>query len=845
MSERFALTGDLSTTVVVIACALAALSLGLLGAELWQRRKVAKRAVLLAVSGVVAVLGLLLAVLRPVAVTSRGHTMGPRVVVLTDVSRSMDLPGSGGTRRDAATRALEAMAGRSGVRFSVFGFGEGAPVPLSRGARDARDGEGTQGSRAPESGASGQGAAGKAGATPGAPGDARLDPRGGTGAQEDVPIGAAVAGVRPALRSDLGAALEATARAPDERPAAIVVISDGRLDRPTAAGAAAETRAALEPLSLASEAPGGGTGLPPVHTLAVATEGPPDASVRAVRAAGAAVAHQPVTLRVEVGCSGGLTCEGALPIAVRELREEGEPTLLASGESRVDGGQGTVELPITLDRAGTRILEVKLKAPDGDRLPENDTRYVAVDVARDRIRVLHVAGRPTYDVRALRMWLKSDASVDVVAFFILRTPTDKVKALSDELALIPFPVDELFNVHLPSFDAVVLQDFDAEPYGLTKHLPSLGRYVDRGGGLIMVGGPDAFVGGHYGRSAVARVLPVSLDIGEAQASDLASFTPRLTPAGQAAPVLKPLLDLIGPELPEMPGTSVVGEAMPGASVLLTHPERKTPRGAPMPVLALGEHGSGRTIALTVDGSHRLLFSAFAQSSAGRAHGAFWDALLGWLMRDPRFEPATIAPKGGCIAGEPTTLVLRTLGLGTGQAEGGERGDQGGPGNGAIGGAIEAVVTIKRLGSAAVVRTLRAKVREAGEVVELPAGVLEPGGYAATVEVVQAGAEEASAGGAAPGTLSKGPATRRDFACERGGEEWADSRPDPERLKAIADATGGKALLAADAEKLPLPEGTQVLAERQVSALAPPWVWTLMAAAALGLHWITRRRAGLA
>ena len=36
----------------------------------------------------------------------------------------------------------------------------------------------------------------------------------------------------------------------------------------------------------------------------------------------------------------------------------------------------------------------------------------AVDVARERVRVLHVAGRPTYDVRALRTWLKSNASVD-------------------------------------------------------------------------------------------------------------------------------------------------------------------------------------------------------------------------------------------------------------------------------------------------------------------------------------------------------------------------------------------------------------------------------------------------
>ena len=123
-----------------------------------------------------------------------------------------------------------------------------------------------------------------------------------------------------------------------------------------------------------------------------------------------------------------------------------------------------------------------IETPDGDEIPDNDRRYLTVDVARDRVRLLHVAGRPTYDVRALRTWLKSDASVDVVAFFILRTHDDDVMATQDELALIPFPVDELFTVHLPSFDAVILQDFDARPYGLSKHLRSLARYVKRVGG---------------------------------------------------------------------------------------------------------------------------------------------------------------------------------------------------------------------------------------------------------------------------------------------------------------------------------------------------------------------------
>jgi uncharacterized membrane protein len=744
VTQKWALSGDLGPPFIALACVLSLLGLVLLGLELYRGRTKAGAAGI-AVTGALAMGLLLLAVLRPVTIASRGTTVGSRVVVLFDGSRSMDLAGDAGTRRATGLTAVEALQKRaSDVRFGVLRFGDGAPVVMQQ---------------AP-------------GAQPAAP-------------------------FRPSQRSDLGAALEALAQASDERPRALVVVSDGRLDRPPSEGTGSAARAALGALDV------------PVHTVAVAQKAPRDASVRAVHIAGAAVAHQPLALHVEVGCTGGLSCED-VPVTVRELHESGEPRSLAQGTAHIEGGTGTIELSVTLDRAGTRILEVSIQAPSGDEIPDNDTRYVATTVTRDRVRVLHVAGRPTYDVRALRMWLKSDASVDLVAFFILRTPDDDVNASQDELALIPFPVDELFSQHLSSFDAVVLQDFNARPYGLEKYLPTLARYVTGGGGLIMVGGPDAFITGHYAGSALADVLPVDLFLPPGDSPiDLGSFVPRLTDVGRAAPVLSPLRELIGDTFPEMPGTNVVGEPRRGTTVLLEHPTRKTRKGNAMPVLALGEKGSGRTIALTVDGSHKLLFSTFAaESAAGRAHGAFWDALLGWLMKDPRFEPAVLDVPGGCIAGEPTTLLLRPLP--------GQKG--------------EASVKITRLGSGTPLRTLTVPVPGDGHPVEIAAGTLEPGGYSVSAEIGE-GAE-------------KGAAARRDFACEKGGDEWADPRPDTDRLKAISEATGGTFVTARDIDSLPLPAATEVAAERRVSAVLPPWVWTLAASMFLGMHWILRRKKGL-
>ena len=604
-----------------------------------------------------------------------------------------------------------------------------------------------------------------------------------------------------AAASDLTAALESIAASNDEPPGSIIVVSDGALDRPTTAGATQRATLGLGAIDA------------PVHTVRMVDKPLRDASVGSVQVAGTAIAHQPFGVRVEVICSGGIAC-GKLPVVVREIPDDGSPIELARGEAVVpDDGTSTLELAVTLHRAGARVIEVAIEAPAADVLPENNTRFATLDVARDRIRILHIAGRPTYDVRALRNWLKADASIDVVAFFILRTPTDQVGASGQELALIPFPVDELFTIHLDSFDAVVLQDFHAATYGLEKHLPNLAKYVRKGGGLILVGGPDSFGPGRYAGTQLAPVLPVRLSKEhEKKGVDLSLFTPLVTSSGRVAPVLGPLRRVVGEALPDMPGTNIVGEATKGATVLWSHP---TLGGETrMPVLSLGEFGTGRVIALTVDGTHKLLFSTFAVAEAGRAYGALWEGLLGWLMRDPRFESTSLHFGSGCFEGEPTSVSIQALPEHAG----------------------EAALTVSRLGSGETAFEAKFVLPNDGSAANVELPPLTRGGYAARVRIAPRGATE--------GDDSAQPATRRDFACEKGGAEWADSRPAPDRLRAISKATGGVSVSFDALVDLPALPQTFIASRRSEVPVAPAGVWTTLAAAAVGVHWILRRRSGL-
>jgi uncharacterized membrane protein len=716
-------SSDLPTWAIAATALLCLANLAFLVRELQRSQRL-----WVLVSGFSATLALALAVLRPIRVSSRETIVPPKVWVLADTSRSMALPDGSETRHDARNRALDALRAQgTRARFDFVRFGAGVLGPLSQDAPD-RDG-----------------------------------------------------------KSDLGLALRGVLDSAEERPEALVVVSDGRLDDGEGAITAARD-----------------LGLP-VFAVATTKRAPRDASIRKVLAAGAAVAHVPLPLHITVGCDGGLACK-ELTVSVRELREDGPPAVLGSGLAHLTNGEGTVDLTVTLDRAGARLLEVAIAAPEGDEVLENNTRYVPFVVARERVRVLHVAGRATSDVRSLRRWLKSNASVDVVAFFILRTPSDNPQAPAEDLALIPFPVDELFREHLPSFDAVVLQDFDAQPYGLERHLPAIAQYVRRGGGLIMVGGPNSFVAGGYAGTALASVLPVELDGSRgATSADTGTFVPQWTDEGAEAPLLRPLRDVLGESLPPMPGANVLGNVTPTGVTLWSHTSRTIERGIKMPVLAIGDQGDGRSIALGVDGSWLLEFSALGTRTQGRGYAALWDGLLGWLMHDPRFEPAQVDLPQGCVAGLPSALRVKAL-----------------PKH--FRGKVQ--VEVKRIDGKNAAPTRLEVERGQSDALDIPLPALPSGGYVARVR------------------LGTGPTTRRDFACEAGGDEWADTRPDLDRLRRLADETKGSFYYVDSVQEMALPKPAVISTERNVVPVAPAWAWAALGAVLLGVHWFIRRRSGL-
>lgn len=326
-----------------------------------------------------------------------------------------------------------------------------------------------------------------------------------------------------------------------------------------------------------------------------------------------------------------------------------------------------IDLSFTPQTTGTFLYTVSLPIQPHEAINENNQVSFLVKVVRDKIRVMHVCGRPSWDVRFLRRVLKSDPNIDLISFFILRTPTDVSEARNDELSLIPFPVDELFTQALNSFDLVIFQNFDYRPYEtaffrFSHYLTNLRGFVtEQGGGFMMIGGDISFSQGGYDGTPLDEILPVSLNTGK-DTIDTTRLKAVLTHDGQKHPVTA--LDAnsernaaIWKDLPELDGCNVITEMKPDSLSLATYPIRGNPT-----LVSVRDTGRGRCMAITTDSLWRWNFLSIGKGGSNRHYIKFWQNSIKWLIKDPTLNPIhVIVNKETFLPGEEVPIRIDAVG----------------------------------------------------------------------------------------------------------------------------------------------------------------------------------------
>lgn len=171
-------------------------------------------------------------------------------------------------------------------------------------------------------------------------------------------------------------------------------------------------------------------------------------------------------------------------------------------------GSATVNLPVR--HAGmNRFLATLPPEPGRQELTLlNNRRLIEIEGVRDRLRVLLVSGLPHTGGRSWRTLFRGDPLVDLVHFTILRPPEIFDPVPQRELALIPFPVDELFSEKVSRFDLIVFDRYARLGVLNSTYFNNIVRYVQNGGGLLVTTGPEALEAGSLFNTPLRRILPV-------------------------------------------------------------------------------------------------------------------------------------------------------------------------------------------------------------------------------------------------------------------------------------------------------------------------------------------------
>jgi uncharacterized membrane protein len=622
-----------------------------------------------------------------------------------------------------------------------------------------------------------------------------------------VPVSEAVLRGSPAQgsRTDiLGAlrALRATDTGGSKKLSGVLVFSDGADNAELQGGVSPHAKAELAALGF------------PVSTVQVGDPSLLDVALENLKVDDFAFVRNAVAVEVELRVRG-------LPGQNVTVRLEREGQSLATKDVHVTGADETtpVSFTFTPDQTGRFVYTLSATVFPGEAVIENNSRSFVLKVIRDRVRVLLVVGRPSWDERFLRGLLRQDANVDLVSFYILRTSSDDTQTRNPEreLSLIPFPMEEIFDAKLSTFDVVIFQNFGhADPQlSIAQYERKLEQYVANGGALVAIGGDRAFGDGRTSYPILDRALPVD-SIG--QPANTSPYHVHLTAEGQRHPVTSVFPTAAASvtawdELPAGSGVNLV-RAKPGATVLLDSPGLLL-EGKPAPVLALWEHGRGRAMALMTDDSWNWAFTVHRNGDPSRLYDRFWGNALRWLVRDPDLTTLQVSADPPSV--EPGTPVGAVVTAREADYQ---------PAVGA-----DVAVELSSVRARRVVATGRSTTGPDGTArVSFPA---QPAGAYRIHAVARSGERLLGEGEDALAVRTVGP-------------ELTDASVRTELLADLARDTGGKAY------RLPL-EGLP-----DVPLLDPPvvevgrsrdrplwdrWEWLLLLATALGLEWVLRRRFG--
>ncbi len=303
-----------------------------------------------------------------------------------------------------------------------------------------------------------------------------------------------------------------------------------------------------------------------------------------------------------------------------------------------------LQLPVTLPHGGMNVLQFSTPELDGELTTRNNAAVVQINGVRDRLRVLLVSGEPHAGERTWRNLLKSDSSVDLVHFTILRPPEKQDGVPIDELSLIAFPTRELFLEKIDEFDLIIFDRYKRRGILPTAYIDSIRTYVEQGGAVLIAAGPDFASADSIYRSPLADVLPARPTARVIEQG----YLPKVSELGAKHPVTRGLTGANKGEQPPTWGRWLrqIEVEVERGQVVMTGVDDQ-------PLLVLDRAGDGRVAELASDQAW-LWDRGF---EGGGPQLELLRRLAHWMMKEPELEEETLTAEQD---GDTLVITRRTL-----------------------------------------------------------------------------------------------------------------------------------------------------------------------------------------
>ncbi len=325
---------------------------------------------------------------------------------------------------------------------------------------------------------------------------------------------------------------------------------------------------------------------------------------------------------------------GPVQVTVRRDGELLEQRTVNSGDE--------VRMQVQIPHGGPNIVEVEAAPLANELTLVNNRAVISIDGVRDKLRVLLVSGEPHAGERTWRNLLKSDASVDLVHFTILRPPEKQDGTPINELSLIAFPTRELFQQKIGEFQLIIFDRYARQGVLPMIYFDNIARYVRNGGAVMIAAGPDYASTSSIWRTPLDVILPAepSGDVTEQ------SFKARISDAGKRHPVTRALegSDVDPPQWSNW--FRLVNTKRTMGTPVMEGPDGK-------PLLVLAREGEGRVALMLSD--HIWLWARGYEG--GGPHLDLLRRLSHWLMKQPDLEEEALRL---IVRGRDMTVQRQTM-----------------------------------------------------------------------------------------------------------------------------------------------------------------------------------------